>query len=208
MTYHNHYGPPGYVPVSKKSGILVVALLTTAAAVLSFGAAFVLPYFEDFGTNYTYFEFINEVEALKTDAMIIGGGLLLAVFCAWLIYAVPKGIGATILRAIFVLAGVSAALIAVLSVFAAGIEDGPSFMDLTNASDDLNWGPGAWIILGASVFAFLLSIVMIPIVRRYRRSARTYGVYGAYGPGVAADPRLNSPYPYQPNTDPHSWDGR
>lgn len=202
MSNQNSYGPPSYLQAPSKRGIVLVASLSTITAVIGIGAFFVLTYMEDQRLSYTYYEFVSYVDALQVDALITGGGLLVSVLCAWMLVAVPRGIGSVILQIVFVISAAAAGLIAVLAVFVAGLEDGTSFMELMDEIPGMNWGPAPWVILGLGAFMFALSVAMVAILAHYRYSGRRLASQRAW-----QDPRFTSPGQPQQNTDPHSWNG-
>lgn len=202
MSYQNPYGQPVYMQAPSKRGIVIVASLSTITALIGIGSFFVLTYMEDQRLSYTYYEFVSLVDALQVDALIIGGGLLVSVLCAWLLVAVPRGIGSVILQIIFIISAAAAGLIAILAVFVAGLEDGTSFMELIDENPGMDWGPAPWVILGSGAFMFALSVSMVAIIAQYRYSGRCLASRRAW-----QDPRFTSSGQPQQNTDPHSWNG-
>lgn len=202
MSYQNPYGPPVYRQGPSKRGIVIVAVLSTITSVIGIGSFFVLPYMEDQRLSYTYYEFVSLADAFQVDALITGVGLLASVLCAWLLVAVPRGMGSVILQIIFIISAAAAGLIAILAVFVAGIEDGTSFMELMDEVPGLKWGPGPWVILGSGAFMFAMSVSMVAILAHYRYSVRRLTSRRAW-----QDPRYTSFGQPQQNTDPHSWNG-
>lgn len=164
--------------MASKSSIHVVALLTTAAAAVAVSSYFVFPYFTNPVESYTYRELIAETgfESLETDVRIIGGGLLLSVLSAWIIYARPLNFFATLFRFMFVSGAFISATFSVLALYVAGFDGGPTFMELIQEEEHLNWGFGAWTIAGTSIVTFVLSVIMCFVVIGYRRNVRLYGI--------------------------------
>lgn len=189
--YPYAYGQP---PVSSKSSVLIVALLTTVAVALAAVDFFVFPYYSDSYETSTYYEFVTHpnLEALQLDAIVVGASLVLSLLSAWIIYASARNVAATIFRVIFVLASLVAGGFSLLAIFTAGIEDGPTFIELADLDPRAGYEFGAWVFAGASVLTFLLAIVMCFVVSSYRRSIRAYNAgYGQVPP---------NPYqPYQQN---------
>lgn len=174
------YPQPGYQtpPVSSKSGILVTTLLTTIAVAIAAVAFFALSYVEDTTSSVTYWEFIDLSGSLVLDASITGGGLVLALLSAWLIYAQPLGGAGVFFRVLMVLGGIVGLGGALMNLFLAKITNGPTIWELTQEGGMLSWGLGQWVIVGASAVVFILSITMLLVVSSYRKkllSAQRYG---------------------------------
>ena len=112
------------------------------------------------------------------DASITGGGLVLALLSAWLIYAQPLGGAGVFFRVLMVLGGIVGLGGALMNLLLAKITNGPTIWELTQEGGMLSWGLGQWVIVGASAVVFILSITMLLVVSSYRKkllSAQRYG---------------------------------